>query len=107
MRSPLEGTQALFAYIVGGRTISWTHADFVSCLRSYLVKLGFDPSTYSGHSFRRGGCSACFEAGLSITEIKLRGDWKSQSFERYLYVPVSAVYNSARVLADFAGSKIV
>jgi hypothetical protein len=101
--SPLPGNVALFNYVEAGREISWTHADFVAYLRLNLKRLGFAPGTYSGHSFRRGGCSACFQAGLTITDIKLRGDWWSQSFEKYLYVPASAVYKSARALADFAG----
>jgi hypothetical protein len=103
VRSPLPGNIALFSYVVKGRVVHWTHTDFVTYLRLLLTRLGFDPSAYSGHSFRRGGCSACFQAGLNITDIKLRGDWRSHSFEKYLYVPASAVYKGARALADFAG----
>ena len=103
VNSPLPGTCSLFSYCVDGRVRLWTHASFVAFLKLCLTRLGFQPGSYSGHSFRRGGCSACFQAGLSITDIKLRGDWRSQSFERYLYVSASSVYQGARALADFAG----
>jgi hypothetical protein len=44
----------------------------------------------------------CFQAGLSVSEIKLRGDWKSQSFERYLYIPAAEVFKGAVRLSNFA-----
>ena len=69
----------------------------------FVDLVGFPSNSYSGHSFRRGGCSLCFEAGLSITDIKLRGDWRSNSFERYIFVPASSVFRGAATLAKCAG----
>ena len=103
VNSPLSGKLSLFSYLEEGRVKSWTHAGFVTYLKKCLDLLGYAPNSYSGHSFRRGGCSACFEAGLSVTDIKLRGDWRSLSFERYIHVPAASIFKSARVLADFAG----
>jgi hypothetical protein len=101
--SPLPGDSPLFNYCEDGKVWSWTGASFVGYLKNCLNRVGFPEGSYSGHSFRRGGCSMCFEAGLSVTDIKLRGDWRSNSFEKYLYVPAEAIFMSAKVLADFAG----
>ena len=101
--SPLDSKRPLFSYTKGSSMVAWTHASFIMYLKSCLSKAGFPADSYSGHSFRRGGCTACFQAGLSITDIKLRGDWRSNAFEKYLYVPVSAIYNCAKVLSEFAG----
>ena len=101
-RSRLPPGDALFSYSLRGSKGGLTHSSFVGRLKVLLQKAGYSSIEYSGHSFRRGGCTFCYRAGLSITDIKLRGDWKSQSFERYLHIPASSVYKSACVLADFA-----
>ena len=101
VHSTLPKVSPLFSYIAKGHVKCWTHKTFVTRLKKFLDKMGFPSRSYSGHSFRRGGCSLCFEAGLSITDIKLRGDWRSNSFERYIYVPASSVFRSAAALALF------
>ena len=101
VHSPLPKEMPLFSYIVKGCPKCWTHKTFVLYLKKLLENVGYPSKDYSGHSFRRGGCSLCFEAGLSITDIELRGDWRSNSFERYIYVPASSVFKSAAALALF------
>ena len=93
---------SLFACIENGRCKILTHSVFVKKLKSLLESLGYMSKSYSGHSFRRGGCTFCFKAGLSLCVIKIRGDWKSQAFERYLFVPASAIYDSAVPLAEYS-----
>ena len=100
--SPLPGSRPLFNYLSGSVEKFWTHESFVAFLKLCLHRAGFPADAYSGHSFRRGGCTACFQAGLSITDIKLRGDWRSNAFEKYLYVSASSIYNCAKVLSEFA-----
>jgi hypothetical protein len=65
----------LFSYLSKGNLKGVTHAGFVSRLKCLLCEVGLNANEYSGHSFRHGGCSLCYLAGLSITDIKLRGDW--------------------------------
>ena len=79
VRSPMSKESPLFSYHDHSQVVTWTHASFVKYLKICLGKIGLPVSSYSGHSFRRGGCSMCFQAGMSVSEIKLRGDWKSQS----------------------------
>lgn len=80
----------------------WTHKSFVLRLKVLLGKIGLDPASYSGHSFRRGGCTFSYRAGLDLTSIKLRGDWKSNSFERYLHVPAVMILQNAIALSEYA-----
>lgn len=100
--SVLPQSAPLFSYIFKGKILSWTHSQLVSKLKNYLASLGYNSSDFSGHSFRRGGCTFCFEAGLDLISIKLCGDWKTNAFERYIHVPHSAILNSAVVLSNFA-----
>jgi len=53
-----------------------------------------------------GGCSLCFAAGMGVTDIKLRGDWRSQCFEKYLHIPASAVFRGAMAMSDFEGHSL-
>ena len=77
----------LFTYINPiGRIDHLTHSSFVKLLKTTLNAAGFDASMFSGHSFRRGGCSYVFQLGLSPLHLKMRGDWKSNAFERYVHV---------------------
>ena len=77
----------LFSYV--GRCDSVTCLDynsFVQKLKAVLALAGFPPVEYSGHSFRRGGCSFAFGLGIPPLLLKLRGDWKSSAYERYVNV---------------------
>ena len=61
-----------------------THSCLVAGLRSALQRAGFDPKSYSGHSFRRGGASWAFSSDVPAELIKLHGDWKSSAYLEYL-----------------------
>ena len=55
-------------------------------LKSLLAAAGYNPSLYSGHSFRRGGASFLYQVGGSILQIMSSGDWSSSCFTRYLFL---------------------
>lgn len=57
---------------------------FIYKLKHHVGKLGLDPSKYSGHSCRRGGCTALFLAGVSETFIAAHGRWRSLEYRKYL-----------------------
>ena len=46
-----------FSYIEAGRLKCVTYRSFTVYLKALLVKIGLEPSRWSGHSFRRGGAS--------------------------------------------------
>lgn len=96
--APFNHKLPLFSYRKGGRVFSWTHSKFITKLRSLLQELGYDPYLYSGHSFRRGGASLGFALGLSILDIKNRGDWRSAAVEKYIFIEEAHSIQVAKAL---------
>ena len=74
----------LFSFPTINGTLPITYAAFITHLRLCLRKIGFNPSLYSGHSFRRGGASFALQCGIPAEWIKLQGDWSSEAYQRYL-----------------------
>ncbi len=78
----------LFCYPVAGGYVPLTQSVFNHRLKSLLTDLGLTPSQYSGHSFRRGGASWAFAAGLPGEFIQLMGDWHSSAYKMYLEIDI-------------------
>ena len=71
------------------RSACLTQNSFVSRLRDVLKTAGFpDANEFSGHSFRRGGATAFFAAGIASDIIQLIGDWKSDAYKLYCEVDI-------------------
>ena len=66
----------------------FTYRAFLDKLRHCLNQLGYEAKSYAGHSFRRGGASFAFQAGIPVSLIKMLGDWKPDSVLLYLTVPL-------------------
>ena len=79
---------------------SLTYSSFTKCLKATLQAAGYPPSNYSGHSFRRGGCSFAFKLGIPAALIKLRGDWQSNAYERYITIAPDMNISVARILTS-------
>ena len=58
----------------------YTQREFVNRLHKLLG----NSHDYSGHSFRRGGATWAFAAGLPADMIRLMGDWRSNAYQRYI-----------------------
>jgi integrase len=52
-------------------------------LKVILTSLGV-PNIFTLHSFRRGGATAAYEAGVDHTKIKRQGIWQSDFFWQYI-----------------------
>ncbi len=72
---------------------------FVYILRACLKARGYPHKSYSGHSFRRGGASTAFRAGVRGELVKLQGDWKSDAYLRYLHTPLEDRWGVSRSMA--------
>ena len=66
--------------------IKWLNKSiFISTFRSVLRSGGHkDAAAFTGHSFRRGGATFAFQAGIPGELIQICGDWASDSYKRYL-----------------------
>ena len=97
----LPPTCPLFAGITPGGTrvspLNQTQAR--GFLRGALAVLGLPPTSFSFHSFRRGGCTLAAERGATEADLALHGDWRSEAIRDY-YPAASA---RARVAATLAG----
>ena len=70
---------------------SYTYRQFQTRLRSALAAAGVvDPGRFSSHSFRRGGATFAFLCGVPAEIIKILGNWKSDAYLQYLYIPLEA-----------------
>jgi hypothetical protein len=96
--SPLAPTRPLFNFMDAGREVTLSQKSYVARLHAVLQSAGFNPTLYSAHSLRRGGASFAFQVGLSHVQIKSRGDWSSNAFERYIHINSAGAMQAARTL---------
>ena len=61
-----------------------TYSQFSRFLAKSLQAIGANSSTFSPHSFGRGGATFAFYCGLPAELIKLQGDWRSDAYLVYL-----------------------
>ena len=94
--SKLSKTRPLFNFCSSGVELPFTHAFFVKRLKSGLTRTENRASDVSCHSFRRGGATLAFALGVSAIDIKLRGDWRSNAFEKYLVISPSDSMKSVK-----------
>ena len=66
--------------------LEWlTKSNFIHTFRGLLLTAGIpDAAAYTGHSFRRGGASWAFQAGIPGELIQVCGDWASDAYKKYL-----------------------
>ncbi|VDI01273.1 Hypothetical predicted protein [Mytilus galloprovincialis] len=57
---------------------------FDRILHKCLASCGLDSSRYKGHSFRIGAATYAAERGLSDSQIRSMGRWKSNAFQKYI-----------------------
>ena len=90
------------AFCVPGDTglLPYTYRQWQSKLKAILRQTGRIEHKYSSHSFRRGGASFAYKAGASVEMVKMLGDWRSDSFRRYLHLPMETKQSVAALIRD-------
>ena len=83
-----------------------TYSMFTRRLKSLLVKAGYSPNQYSGHSFRRGGATFLHTCGGSTLMIQASGDWSSNCFTRYLFLSVEERWKAQCLIARGISSSL-
>lgn len=104
--SVLPPGRPLFSYNLAGLEHTMSQLDFVNRLRNLLKTIGLGAGDYSAHSLRRGGASLAFELGVTPLQIKLRGDWSSSAFERYVFVSSGATMRIAVAMSAGIVNKV-
>ena len=81
---PAKPDDPLFVLSFGKSKIkALTPRHAATILKSLISLMGKDPSMYSMHSFRRGGCTLAFNANVETELIKLHGTWSSDAYLAY------------------------
>lgn len=57
---------------------------FIAVFKKCLVAAGYDPNSYSSHSFRIGAATEAAKAGLNAEAVKRIGRWDSDRFRLYI-----------------------
>ena len=71
--------------LVDGSPVS--RAIFIDKLSMAIKYCGLDPSRYKGHNFRIGTASYAADAGMSDSQIRALGRWKSDAFHKNIRIP--------------------
>ena len=88
-----------FSYRVhDGGVKALLHADLVGAAKHMAGLLGVDPATVAGHSFRRGGASYAFRAGVPDVLIQHQGDWRSMAYREYLTLSPAKALEATRAM---------
>lgn len=74
-------------------------------LKLVADRLHLDPASFSGHSFRRGGATALYQAGVPESQIKAHGRWKSDAFRRYIDIDPATAASTTESLQSDRGSR--
>ena len=74
-----------FTFQKAGKACFLTRSLFIRVFRQVLADGGVEgSSTFTGHSFRRGGATWAFQAGVPGELIQICGDWVSDAYKTYL-----------------------
>lgn len=68
----------------GGRTYPFTIAQAAKKLKDWSRKLGWPEGAITLRSLRIGGASWAYRCGVPVEQIKIQGDWASDSWFRYI-----------------------
>ena len=100
----VPGNYPAFTFIESGKLRCVTYSSFTSYLKLLLRQIGLDPDRWTGHSFRRGGASLLYRLGLDPVTIQACGDWKTDTFLKYLEVNFDRLWFAQRTMAGFSCS---
>ena len=101
VENTLPGSCPAFSFFDAGVVRCVTYKSFTDFLKYLLVKIGLDPSRWSGHSFRRGGASLLYRLGIDPLTIQACGDWSSDTYLRYLEVTFDRLWTAQHTMASF------
>lgn len=81
-QSPLPSTAPAFVSSLEGGPM--TGKDFNKKFKYVVKASGLDCSTFSSHSFRRGGACWALQCGIPGEVVQQLGDWQSDCYKQYL-----------------------
>ena len=71
-------------------------------VKSLLQAAALPADQLAGHSFRRGGATLAYAAGIPVDTIRIIGDWASNAYTAYILPQRHHVSQAIRLMADDA-----
>ena len=95
----LQPTLPAFSYVEKNKIKCITYTGFTKELRRLLDAAGYKSSSYSGHSFRRGGATHLYSLGADPLIIQASGDWASDCYTRYVCLSLDQRLKAQQMMA--------
>lgn len=93
---PLQHPNIPFFLQRADRSVPLDDTEFLRAFKDRVrFSLGKNEKHYAGHSFRRGGTTAMFLAGVPETVIASHGRWKSLAYRKYFDASVNKLLPTA------------
>ena len=96
---PAPPSAPLFILPPAYGSVPLQYASFHKVLRQCVSTIGLNPNIFSSHSFRRGGATFAFAAGVPGQLIQSQGDWKSECYKMYIDLSVDHRVQVAKSLS--------
>ena len=94
---PADQGDIAFRIPAGRGSLPMTYGAYQAMLKRFSNMAGLGECEFTSHSLRRGGTYLAM-CGASIEEIKVRGDWASETVYAYLKTPLQVrIINDIRV----------
>lgn len=86
------------AFVTSEHASAMTGSLFNAKFKQLVAATGRDASSYSSHSFRRGGASWALQCGVPGEVVQSLGDWRSDCYKQYLDALPQLVHDNYRRL---------
>lgn len=104
---PAEPDDPFFVLRSGTSTFPVTYPMACKLLKSLLLSLGYDPSRYALHSFRRGGCTFAHESGIDTECLRIHGNWRSNAYQAYIKPNCEQQLKVSKTMLDNINCKFI
>ena len=100
LTSQASSSGPAFVVYCNHKLVPLSPAAFTTKLRALLPVCGVCPDHFATHSFRRGGASWALQCGLPPDVVRMLGDWKSDSYLKYIDLTMDSRLSYVKTLSE-------
>lgn len=108
-RYPAKMDSPLFLKEKKGTLTPLLYRDVLGALKGLIQSIGLDETKVSLHSLRRSGATFMCRIGITLSDIKTMGDWRSLAVLEYIITPLERKLEieseTTKALASILGKK--
>lgn len=98
-RSNIVAACQAFSYLWNGERVAMVHTTLVQAAKQMAALCDLNPAEVAGHSFRLGGASFAFQAGVPDILIQLQG-WVSTCYREYVVISRGKALQATKAMFD-------